>query len=136
LKLFRRKVLQTELVFRVEHKLEGYGPYIHANGDAHGEVAGLHYAHGSSVAHPGPLSPKEELTQVLRIGHSFGFPSRAALDKWFAGFKRKLHAAGFVIRTYEAPSDTTYHSNSGKQVIFMRDLSDVVDTEPAVRYRS
>ena len=69
--------MQTELVYRVEHKRNGYGPYL-KSGDVHAEVSGLHRAHGMSTAHPGPHSATEDLTAVLRGAHSFGFPSRKA----------------------------------------------------------
>jgi hypothetical protein len=66
--------------------------------------------------------------------HSFGFGTREQLDRWFKGFKRKLHKAGFVIRIYEAPDASTYISD--RQAIFVKADSNLVQTLPAVRWGS
>jgi len=122
----------TTTVYRVEHSVTGEGPYIRSNRDTNWDaVPGLHRAHNMSDAHPGPYAD-DVVGRKLRDEHSFGFSSREQLDKWFKGFKKKLHTAGFVIRVFEAPEDTTVIS--GHQTIFVKDDSKVVQTLPAVRW--
>lgn len=140
--------MNTRTVYRVEHAEEGYGPYLKyvpeeedefgdtsgGYADMHWEVEGLHDAHEESDAHPGPR--QDGLSQERTYGHCHGFDSRELADKWFKGFKRKLHAAGFVVNIYEAPEESTFTSDSGKQTIFKKDSSKLVDTQSVIRYRS
>lgn len=135
--------MTTRTVYRVEHETEGYGPYLKMGtsewsgeqySETHEEVEGLHDAHESSDDHPGPRM--DGLSWERTQDHVFGFDSRKDVDKWFKGFKRKLRAAGFVVRTYETPEDDWYPGDSGKQCIFRRDLSRVVDTNSVIGYRN
>lgn len=122
-------------VYRVEHKDHGHGPYLRpdedGDNDVHYEIAGLHDAHEGSTAHPGPRG--DGLSWELSRHHVHGFDSRAKLDRWFTGFKRKLHAAGYVIRVFEALDESTYTSDSGRQTIFVKAEAKVVDTMSVVR---
>lgn len=137
----------TRTVYRVEHKDEGHGPYLklepyddedgggtYMDFTTHWEVSGLHRAHEGSDDHPGPRM--DDLSWERTENHVFGFDERGLLDLWFKGFKRRLHAAGFVVRIYEAPEDSTFTGDSGKQCIFRKDLSTVVDTQSVIAYRS
>lgn len=138
--------METCTVYRVEHKTEGHGPYLKFieeeddNGESyrysgsHDEVAGLHSAHEASDDHPGPAG--DGLYPYMRDEHVHGFDSREKLDTWFAGFKRKLDRAGFVVNVYKAPFDSWYPSDSGKQCIFRKDLSTLVDTQSVIGYSS
>ena len=135
--------MTTRTVYRVEHKDGGHGPYLKPESDewdeerwftVHDEVEGLHSAHERSKAHPGPRQDGLEYDRTE--DHVHGFDSRKLLDKWFKGFKRKLHAAGYVVRVYEAPEDSWYPGDSGRQCIFRKDLSGVVDTQNIIAYRS
>lgn len=123
--------MTTTTVYRVEHIATGEGPYIRSNRDTNWDaVPGLHRAHNMSDAHPGPYAD-DTIGYVLRDEHSFGFSSRKQLDKWFKGFKKKLHAGNFVIRIFEAPADTTVISDF--QAIFVKDDARLIQTLPAVR---
>lgn len=136
----------TRTVYRIEHKDEGYGPYLKmvteeyeddddlTYSDVHYEVEGLHDAHERSRAHPGPRD--DGLNRGRTDDHVHGFDSRELADKWFKGFKRKLKAAGFVVNVYEAPEDSTITGESGKQTIFLKNKSRLVDTQSVIRYRS
>lgn len=125
-------------VYRVEHEEHGHGPYLKPDNEdpgyssAHWEIDGLHDAHEASKAHPGPRQDGLGW-DIITDSHVHGFDSRELLDKWFSGFKRKLHEAGYVIRVFEAPEQSTFTSDSGKQTIFIKHLSRVVDTLPVVR---
>lgn len=138
----------TRTIYRIEHKDEGYGPYLKmvteefndedyddlTYSDVHYEVEGLHDAHERSTAHPGPRD--DGLGRCRTDDHVHGFDSRELADKWFKGFKWKLKAAGFVVNVYEAPEDSTFTSDSGKQTIFLKNRSRLVDTQSILRYRS
>lgn len=122
-------------IYRVEHKDHGHGPYLKLDEDGdnstHHEVDGLHDAHEGSKAHPGPRG--DGLSWEISHYHVHGFDSRQKLDKWFKGFKRKLHAAGYVIRVFEALDESTFTSDSGKQTIFIKNDATLVDTMAVVR---
>lgn len=133
--------MTTRTVYRVEHEQGGYGPYLRLERniwseeedfDVHYDVEGLHDAHERSDAHPGPRS--DGLSWERTHHHVFGFDKRELADTWFKGFKRKLHAAGFVVRVYEAPEDTTFTGESGKQCIFVKQDARLVDTQSVIAY--
>lgn len=137
--------MTTRTVYRVEHKEHGYGPYLKPDkfydedGDfydedftTHYDVDGLHDAHNDSDDHPGPRC--ENLNFERTYQHVFGFDERKLADAWFKGFKRKLHAAGFVVNVYEAPAGSTFTGDSGRQCIFRKDLSRLVDTQSVIAY--
>lgn len=123
--------MDTVTVYRVEHRITEDGPYVFQNGDTNWDaVSGLHRAHNGSTIHPGPYGDTV-IGMQLTHDHSFGFGSRAQLDAWFKGFKKKLHAADFVIRVFEAPAIST--TISGFQAIFVKDESRLIETLPAKR---
>lgn len=126
-------------VYRVEHAEGGYGPYLKQEADedlslyteTHYEVAGLHDAHRASVEHPPP--GMDGLMWDITDEHVHGVDSLELLDTWFEGFHKELDKAGFVIRVYKAPKATTFTGESGKQTIFIKADSKVVDTLPILR---
>lgn len=118
-------------VYRVEHREHGYGPYIDNDMDTHHPIDGLHDAHQRSNVHPGPRGDSDLSWDFVGGTHRFGFASRKQLDKWFKGFKRKLHEAGFVIRVFEAPDETTVIGE--RQAIFIKEEAKLVATLPVVR---
>ena len=130
--------MKTRTVYRVEHEVEGYGPYLKVDEDMdfspHEDVKGLHDAHEASNSHPGPRMDGLSYERTHR--HVHGFDTRSLLDEWFAGFKRKLKSAGFVVRVYEAPAESTFTGESGRQCIFRKDMSRLVDTQSVIAYRS
>lgn len=123
--------MDTVTVYRVEHRITEDGPYVLRNGDTNWDtIPGLHRAHNGSVNHPGPYGDTT-VGYVLDHNHSFGFGSRAQLDKWFKGFKKKLHKADYVIRVFEAPAISTTVSEF--QAIFVKAESKLIETLPAKR---
>jgi hypothetical protein len=121
----------TTTVYRVEHGVTGDGPYIRNDKGTNFVIGGLHEAHNGSTKHPGPYGDST-VGWHLTEDHIFGFGTREQLDGWFKGFKRKLHEAGFVIRIFEAPDETTIESEF--QTIFIREESELVQTIPVVRW--
>jgi hypothetical protein len=129
----------------VEHEEHGYGPYLKPEefededgissvySETHWDVEGLHDAHENSDDHPGPRM--DGLSWERTHYHVFGFISRETLDTWFKGFKRKLKAAGFVVRVYEASGLTTHVGESEKQCIFVKHEAKLVDTQSVIAYR-
>lgn len=136
--------MTTRTVYRVEHKEQGYGPYLKpeedeneengwsAYSETHWEVEGLHDAHENSDDHPGPRM--DGLSWDRTDYHVFGFISRKSLDEWFKGFEHKLHAAGFVVNVYEASELTTHVGGSERQCIFVKHDSKLVDTQSVIAY--
>lgn len=118
-------------IYRVEHREHGHGPYLDNDRDMYWGIEGLHDAHEGSRKHPGPRGDSG-LDWDWSERQRFGFGSRKRLDEWFKGFKRKLHEAGFVIRVYEAPDETT--SISEHQALFIKEDSRLVETIPVVRW--
>ena len=131
-KLLQGRELKKVRVFRVEHKIDGNGPYIEADGSLNWNVGGLHDAHQHSDKHPGPRT--DGLDWALYYWHSFGFPHRPASDWWFKNFKQKLHRAGYVVNVYECNEEDVVTSTSRKQCIFEKKKAKLVDTQSVIGY--
>ena len=121
------------LIYRVEHRDTTDGPYIRTDRETNWTIEGLHRAHEGSPNHPGPMSESAIGWWKLREDHSFGFGSMDQLHAWFKGFKRKLHAAGFVVRVFETRDDESTIITD-HQAVFIREDAKMVDTLSVFRY--
>jgi len=101
------------LVYRVEHKQTGTGPYVSGElpPSAQWIARRLNDAHGGSFSHP-----------VISWGESIrftrdmfcGFTCMEKLLQWFGEFTPQLDQYGFVIRVYE--TKTVWFGSSGRQI--------------------
>lgn len=115
--------MTTSIIYRIEHKEDGLGPYR-----TEYEHTGIADAHMGCDDHPTPAMESYSYWCGVHEEHSFGCSSREKLDRWFKDFKEVLHEEGFVIRVFEAPTETVHVSPSGKQVYFTKSEAKEVDT--------
>jgi hypothetical protein len=123
------------IVYRVEHAGYREGPYnpewapeVHKGGDS------MSWAHTGRTNTPGPRRDMGE-ADFFRLSsrHFFGFKTREALDRWFCGWKRVLHAAGYLIAAYEVPEE---HVIFGKrQLAFVRHKAQHITDLPVINTR-
>lgn len=106
-------------VYRVEHKETGEGPY-RAWDNTQPELA-MCYAH-AELGHP---PPTHDGIETMERTDYCGFASREALDKWFHGWKTKLHKWGYHITVYDVPLELVKFGRT--QVVFERDADQWFD---------
>ena len=107
----------------------GEGPY----GDDHSAISEMIYAHNSD-RHPGPRNPISGLHLTWSMGQLFGFRDRKQLDRWFKGWKHRLHDAGYVIKVLKVSEDQICHGD--RQLCFWPEgVVEEVETFSTVRNR-
>lgn len=126
-------------VYRVEHEVNGHGPYLCGLGVwkeyEKFDVPGLHEAHEHSLEHPGPWTDGDGQLGLERTSaHVFGFPSRAACDRWFESFEIKMRTLGYVVNVYECSPEDVCVSPTEKQLIFIKKNAKLVDTQSVIGY--
>jgi len=104
------------IVYRVEHKETGKGPYRGLHG-----INAIYTAHNDD-AHPtiwediwDSRETMIALVDLYDVDSLCGFRSLRDLRKWFKGFLRLLKKHNFVIRAYE----TETYAVGKKQVYFV-----------------
>lgn len=102
------------IVYRVEHKETGEGPYRGLH-----NIKAIYTAHNDD-AHPtiweDVWDSREVMVALIDLGEALcGFRSLKDLRKWFKGFLRLLKKHDFVIRAYE----TETYAVGKKQVYFV-----------------
>lgn len=131
-------------VYRIEHRKTRKGPYQpEPDGDTPAEYGGrfgcdIYY---NSATHPGPFCAKEWDTQLAqgkpdgggrwkRSWGLFGFVSLRSARRWFkvAAFRRWLDRRGFVLASYEIPSEHVWRGNF--QIVFDRRVAKRVSEQP------
>lgn len=105
------------LVYRVEHKKTGTGPYVSCSlpHEAQPMARTLNSAHGGSIRHP-VISWQESISFTRDM--YCGFTCMEKLLQWFGEFTPKLGRYGFVIRVYETKS--VFFTRSGLQIAFRK----------------
>lgn len=118
------------LVYRIEHKKDGIGPYRSYEGG--GFVRRMKDEHNDSVYHKSPGC------EFNTIGKSFfmeddmycGFSSIKHLKIWFKGFRAAMRKNNYVLKIYNVPSlNVVKVGNETGQVIFYKDKSKLVETK-------
>ena len=102
----------------MEHKETRIGPYQQVSGTPLYEMCGQHAA----MHHP---TPYNDGIETMTWDEYCGFVSREAIDKWFHGWKTKLHKHGYHIAVYEVPFELVKFGRL--QVVF--DRTDLFPTE-------
>lgn len=106
------------IVYRVEHPLDGGGPYLGGWG-----FEDLKWDHNNDE-HPGPRQ------EGLRIGDD-DLCAMSSMDKliaWFDGWWDRLSEAGFHVAEYEAPK--AYVKEGKRQLIFNKHMATLIKSEP------
>lgn len=111
------------LVYRVQHRENGYGPYSHLRFDNQPRcwVAGKKITrhHNTSGEHP---SVKEDVPGLCHWfepmpDHLFcGFRSQSELLHWFRGHENRLVWAGYIVAAYDV--DISHVKFGSKQLVF------------------
>lgn len=117
------------LVYRVEHKDTGIGPY-HSRFDANfssesqRQLENILNDFFFKRHHVDPSDDMGDGTSFNLYGWKFGFKDEKSLTKWFDHHRgiKGLQNLGFVVRVYEAPnqqvkqmkSQIAYHPSSAK----------------------
>ncbi len=117
------------LVYRVEHKKTGTGPYVSCKlpQEARYIASQLNSAHSCSSDHPVVVWDMIDGGEFKFQRNMYcGFPSIERLLKWFGGFTPQLGRHGFVIRVYEANS--VFFTASGLQIAFRKAYAKPVKT--------
>jgi hypothetical protein len=73
------------------------------------------------------------MSETWSVGMIFGFETRAQLDKWFKGWKLRLHRAGYVITRWEV--DPTQIAYGHDQLAFWQEHGKIVETMAVPRTR-
>lgn len=104
----------TYIIYRVEHKETGIGPYRN-----HGHIIKNHmymvWAHEDSE-HP---SPSEDDLQI-DSSYYFGFTSLMDLKRWFKGWLTLLYKSGYKVVEYKCPANQVKVGVSKTQCIFKK----------------
>lgn len=104
------------LVYRVEHKKTGTGPYVSGMlpPQSQGIARELNSAHSGCSMHPVVTWEIEHFNRDMYCG----FSCIEKLLQWFRGYTPRLGVHGFVIRVYEAK--TVFFAPSGLQIAFRK----------------
>lgn len=119
------------LVWRVEHRDKGHGPY---RPDPCAEKL-VEFVNRMCEKHDGDderVTPyRDPLLRNTPYDPSlvFGFRTLRELKWWFDGFLEDLKAHDYVIRRYRVPGE--YVIVGSRQLIFLRDESELIDTREA-----
>jgi hypothetical protein len=116
------------LVYRIEHRITGLGPYWGA------KVKGLlTYRHACAQHRPTPIVDSKignvwnRLDYDEQESYKFGFDSIKKLDKWFClSNQKELHNYGYVVKVYEV--DEKHTCTSKYQTIFIFDKANFKET--------
>lgn len=119
------------LVYRVEHKETGTGPYVSGMlpPKAQRIASKLNSAHAACDDHPvvtWDMMADGNFNFNFKKNMFCGFPSIERLLKWFAGFTPQLGRYGFVVRVYD--TKTVFFTQSGLQLAFRKDYAKPVKT--------
>lgn len=114
------------LVYRIQDAF-GDGPY---NND--GQVPGLGDAHTDGGIHPPPDMDGIEYSWDWDE-YVCGFGSMPAMLWWFDGWLDKLHYHYHALTIWEV--DEEYVREGRKQVMFNRDMADLIETVPLTALR-
>lgn len=125
------------LVYRVEHKEYGCGPYTireHINNDWYDKeydehpLAKIANRHNSKpTVWPGPM--RDNITfHADWENHHFGFSSIWRLKIWFAGFLKLMKRYDFVIAVYNVPNKYVEYGDSDKQIVFDKSKAELTNT--------
>ena len=114
------------LVFRVEHKISGTGPYLHSDPENdYVNIMGLERAMNPFYGkmHPDP-------DYQVPSSHYFGFASAEDLCFWFnvPMSVRELDSLGFEVRTYYITDDKV--KVLPKQLAFEKDAAELISRQP------
>ena len=109
------------LVYRVEHKKDGMGPYRSYEGGSF--VRKMKDKHNDSDYHKTPNSEFHRNKSFYMEEDMYcGFNSIKSLKIWFKGFRAAMRKNKYVLKVYKAPSKNILcvGSETG-QVVFYRD---------------
>ena len=108
--------MASVVVYRIEDS-DGLGPYFSSKqSDKLNKMLRLHR---DATGRPGP---KQEGLEHGRW-HSFGFPDKDAMKKWFHGSRAELRRCGFKLCMYRVDETDIRISRSGKQLVFEKALA-------------
>lgn len=109
------------IVYRVEHRESGYGPYVLDNPALDVSLRAILLQRELNSQHRGDQWP------VHRVdGLCSGFTSMKKLRKWFQGFESKLAMANYVVRVFKV---RTFCPDDGlRQVLFNRGGAELLRT--------
>lgn len=105
------------IIYRVEHKDTGLGPYNHSWDEENAELEDKLQTEHSNLSHPSMYEDFD--IDMISRDHYFGFPSLTSLAEWFeGGWIGILIECGFIIREYNV--DNVLMGKSGRQVMFKK----------------
>jgi hypothetical protein len=107
------------LVYRVEDT-NGTGPY-----QSRLPVANkMSQEHGGSRTHKTPYG--DRILNGISPFEYCGFDSLANLKKWFAGFLRELHGAGFVVTVWDCPDYLARTGYNGQTLFYRHEATKII----------
>ena len=112
-------------VWRVEHGVDGYGPYCSGKGrdEVTIKIAEAHSYYTNREIHP--TTAADGFWERLPVGE--GYYWRHGLNRyyhvlqWFKGFAEDLRSVGFVVAVYDVASPHVMTGESRRQVMFNPD---------------
>jgi hypothetical protein len=104
-------------VYRLQHKIDGSGPYRFKKEDSRLEDVreNMFIAHCGNPATPGPYNDGLLGIEGYEL---FGCPSKRKLQKWFEGFLEEFLKCDYVVVRYKLPKEKARLSKSKLQVAF------------------
>ena len=107
-------------IYRVEHAVNGHGPYRYGHYDRPAEMDRLECHSYGKLNKGRPVFCDDFMGKVIPPNCIAGFNSLKCLRWWFKGFMRLLQRNGFIIRIYSVPSAYVYIGKSKHQVAFLK----------------
>lgn len=110
-------------IYRIEHSIDGYGPYSVCVGRTAElnffarDVVDSHATDWHKVIYSDVCAEYAELTR-WGSGWHCGFDSLEKLHAWFNGILDELKNAGYLIKVYKLPISSVIYTQSGRQVLF------------------
>lgn len=112
------------LVYRIEHKETGTGPFRSEGMDNVASLWGQAYWDASDSMHPIPLD--DGLKDFVGT-HVFGLPTFDMVFHWFERIWNRLRFRDFVLRVYDVNESDSMVGKSGTQVAFRKDRATLVE---------
>lgn len=119
------------IVYRVEHRKTGDGPYFKKS-YIYAELQDLlNDEHNDHELYPAfQYDGITEAETFKKKSHRSGFSDKLKAASWFKGFGIKLSDNNFVIAVYEVDEQDVIHGNSGKQLAFNIEKAELLRAEP------
>lgn len=113
------------LIYRIEHKDHGEGPY--KNGNFGKKLCNDHFNKNSH-----PCFEEDGINQHPKfIGVQVaGFDSEKKMVAWFKGYGKRLKRNGYKIFIYKVDKSDVIFGKSGRQLAFIKPMFDLPTKKP------